>query len=893
MKFFLIDGSAICYRAFYANAGRPLQNSKGFPTQVPFGFVLCLKKIRDQFKPDGIAVAFDLEGPTFRHERFDQYKAHRKPTPEDLIAQIPWAKRLIRGYGIPLIEKQGYEADDVMGTAATFLRARGHEVYLVTSDKDACQLVGGGVYLVDPGKDYTVIGPAEVYERLGVKPEQVVDFLALCGDASDNIPGLPGVGPKTAVEWIGRYGSMDNLYKHVSEIPSEAKRRLLTEHREDALLSRELATIDCLAPVETDLERWRTPEPDYAELKEIFKELEFRSLLKDLPGDPAPAASRKHHLVSDAQEWKALLKKVSAVDTLSLDFETTGTDPLRAEPVGLSLTFLPGEAWFILFDLHHSGKSSLKAAGVLKDLKPILENTRVHKVGQNIKYEMMLLRRFGVELKGVSCDTMVASYLLNPSKPNHNLGDIAFEYLEEKLIPIEELIGTGKKQITMADADLDTLCRYGCQDSDTAFRLSQALSPKIEACGMTDLFREIEIPLIEVLCDLESAGIEVDAPFFNKLSREMEKEMDRISAEVFKLAKKEFNLNSTRQLGEILFEDLKLPVVRKTKTGYSTDMEVLTQLADLHELPRWIIQYRELAKLKSTYADTLPEMINPQTGRVHSSFNQTVTATGRLSSSDPNMQNIPIRTEEGRRIRRGFVAGKGNAFLSADYSQIELRVLAHLSGDPALQKAFRDKEDIHAYTAGLIFSVPVKEVTSTMRNEAKTVNFGVLYGMGPFGLARSLKISQDAARDFIQSYFERYPKVKGYLEETIEKAKQTGFVETLFKRRRYIPDIRSSDVRLRQFAERTAINAPVQGTASDLIKIAMVAIHRKLKTEKLAGRLVVQVHDELVFETPQKELRDLARLVKREMEDAVRMDVPIEATLKTGPNWLEMEKFAV
>lgn len=896
MVFYLIDGTAICYRAYYAYATKNLHNSQGMPTNVAFGFLLVLKKLLADNKPDGIMVAFDVKGPTFRHDKLDSYKANRKPTPDDLISQIPYVKRIVQGYRIPVVEKEGYEADDVMGTLAYRLKKKGHDVVIVTSDKDICQLVGDRIRVMDPAKEYALLGPLEVREKLGVAPDQVIDYLAMVGDASDNIPGVPGIGPKTAIDLIQEFKSLDGVYKNLDKIKGDSKRKAFADNEPRARLAYELATIDCDMPLDVTDADLMLRDPDPLALKEVFKELEFKSFLKELPHAVVQdSPDKKYHLVTKDKEWKALLAQLKKAGRISLDFETTGIDALTVKPVGLSFCFKTNEAFFVLFDIHTSGKSELSAVEVLADLKPLLEDPKIEKIGQNIKYEMMVLKAHGIELQGAAFDTMIASYLLNPSKSNHNLGDLAFEHLDERLVPIESLIGTGKKQITMAEADLEQLYRYGCQDSDVVWRLTAVLEPKIVESEMQNLLEKIEMPLVRVLCDMESAGIAIDVKFLKDFSARMEKEIDALTRKIYKMAGEEFNLNSPKQLGEILFVKLKLPSSRKTKTGFSTDAGSLEELAPFHELPALMLDYRELAKLKSTYVDPMPEMRSPRDQRIHSSFNQTVAATGRLSSSDPNLQNIPIRTEEGREVRRAFVAPKGSTLLAADYSQIELRILAHMSGDPNLCKAFAEGQDVHAYTASLVFGVDLADVTPQMRDQAKTVNFGVLYGMGPFGLARSLKISQESARDFIKAYFERYTGIKKFMDDTLESARQKGYVETLLKRRRYIPDISSKDMRVRQFAERTAINAPVQGTASDLIKIAMVSIHRRLaeKSAPAGTQMLLQVHDELVFEVPDANLAAAARLVRDEMEKAIKLDVPVLVSVKAGRNWKEMEKIKV
>lgn len=889
MIYYLIDGNGFCYRAFHAI--RDLRNSRGEPTNVVFGFCTMLRKLMDDFKPDGIAVCFDSKGPTFRHEKFADYKIHRKPMPDDLIAQMPVVKKLIAAHGVPIFEKQGFEADDILGTMACRITKQGHETIIVTGDKDMLQLVNDNVKVLNPQKDYLVYDAVEVEKKMGVKPTQVVDMLALMGDSSDGIPGVAGIGEKTAVQLIQQFGSVDGIYKNLAKIPQEARRKALEENKKDALLSHDLATIDCDMEMKFTLDDLKSRSPDVEALRALFKDLEFRTLLKALPaGEVVDVRPKDYRLITKQSEWEELLKKLSTVKEFALDFETTGLNAMLAEPVSISFSYAPHSAWFVLFDKHISGKSALKASDILASAKKVLESKKICKIGQNLKYEMTVLKRYGIRLDGPLFDTMLGSYILNSSKRNHNMTELAAEFLDETLIEIETLIGKGKDQITMAHADLDQLVRYGCQDSDVAFRLAQVIRKKVEEKGMTGLLSEIEVPLVEVLCDMEYAGIKIDKALLSKFNTELGGAIDRLVREIHKKAQCDFNLNSPKQLGDVLFNKLGLPVIRKTKTGYSTDVDVLTQLAEVHELPLLLLEYRELNKLKTTYVDTMPDMVNPKTGRIHSSFNQTVTETGRLSSNEPNLQNIPVRTEEGRKIRKAFIAEKGFALLSADYSQIELRVLAHFSKDPALKKAFIEGQDVHTYTASLVFGCPPNEVTPKMRETAKTVNFGVLYGMSPFGLSKSLKISQEAARDFIKSYFERYTKVKEFIDKTIEDCKKTGYVETLFKRRRYIPDIQTSDIRMRQYAERTAVNAPVQGTASDLIKIAMIQIHRHLREQESEARMVLQVHDDLVFEVPKGQVEELAATVKKYMEGAAQLEVPLVVALKTGVNWCDMEK---
>jgi DNA polymerase I len=857
-----------------------------------YGFCMMMQKIVDEFQPDALAVVFDSKGPTFRHKKFEDYKSHRKPMPDDLLRQMPVVKRMVEAYRVPQFEKQGFEADDIIGTMAKHLSDKGHNTVIVTGDKDLLQLVDGRVSTMNPQKDYFLYGPKEVKEKWGVSPKQIVDVLSLAGDASDFIPGVPGIGPKTATELVVQFKSLEGVLKNVDQVKGESKKKNIRDNEKQARLSYELATIERNVPMDFDLKDLKLKEPDASSLRALFKELEFRTLLKNLPSDGQRASVKKNYqLITKETDWLALLKKLKKHSVFAFDFETTGTNALLAEPVSISFSMKPHEASLVLFSIHGSKKSQLKARTVLTQAKELFEDSRIKKIGQNIKYEMKILRQFGIHLKGISFDTMVGSYILNPAKPNHNMSDIALEHLDEELTKIESLIGKGKSQISMRDADLESLVEYGCQDSDVTLRLSTVLNQKIKEKGMEELLGRIEMPLIEVLCDMEEAGIAIDSDFFVSLSQEMSESILKLSSKIHKMAGSDFNIKSTLQLREILFQKLGLPVLKKTKTGPSTDADVLAELSQTHALPGLILKYRALSKLKSTYADPMPDLVNPKTGRIHSSFNQTVTATGRLSSNEPNLQNIPIRTEEGRKIRKGFVAQKGKVLLSADYSQIELRVLAHFSKDKNLKRAFVEGQDVHVYTASLIFSVEPSKVTSKMRETAKTVNFGVLYGMSPFGLSKSLKITREAAKDFIESYFDRYTGVKSFLESTIQGARDVGYVETLFKRRRYIPDIHSPNVQVKQFAERTAINAPVQGTASDLIKLAMIAVHQDLSKMLSDARMILQVHDELVFEVEKKGLNDLARIVKKDMEGVGKLDVALEVKMKSGSNWMEMKPF--
>ncbi len=887
---FLIDGNSFCYRAYYAI--RALANSKGQPTNAVYGFVTMLTKIIEDNKPDMLAIAFDLKGPTVRHQKFEEYKIHRKPMPDELASQFPYIKEIVRAYNVPLYELQGYEADDILATIATKASTHGIDVYIVTGDKDALQLVSDRVKVYSTHQEGLVYDTDKVKERFGVGPEAIPDIMSLMGDASDNIPGVKGIGEKTAIELVSEFGTLENILHNIDSVKSEVRRKLLRENENMAILSKELATADRNVPIEVDLKGLELRAPDNEKLAELFKALEFKSLLKKVV--PQDELRSQYTLVADESAFEALVDTLRDLDEFTFDVETTSKDPVKAALVGISFCFKEGSAYYVGVGTGPGVREpkKLERDRVLSALKPIFENGRIKKVGQNIKYEYIVLANYGIHLAGIAFDTMVASYLLNPSKPNHGLEDISLEYLNHKMTtPITDLIGKGKHAITMDKVDVGRVCRYCCEDSDVTFRLKGILEKEISTRGLDMLFHKVEVLLIEVLATIERNGVAIDVEYLNALSKEMEKRLGTLTRKIHELAGGEFNINSPKQLSEVLFEKLKLPVIKKTKTGVSTDEEVLKKLAPKHKLPEALLEYREFSKLKSTYVDSLPSMINPETGRLHTSFNQTVTATGRLSSSDPNLQNIPIKTEEGRKIRKAFIPyAKGDLILSADYSQIELRLLAHLSGDKALIAAFKEGLDIHTYTASLVFGIAEKDVTPEMRSMAKTVNFGIIYGMSPFGLSQGLGIEVDKAKEFIDAYFERYPAVRGYLEKILEDARIDGFVSTILGRRRYIPEIASSDARIRAFAERTAINAPVQGSAADVIKVAMIAIHDELVKNDMKSKMILQVHDELVFNVSKGELDALHAMVKDRMENIIKLKVPIESHIEVGKNWLELER---
>ena len=888
-RLFLIDGNSFCYRAFYAI--RSLSNSKGQPTNAIYGFNSMLNKIIKDEKPDMLAVAFDLKGPTFRHKKFEEYKIHRKPMPDDLVSQMAYIKRLVQAHNIPIYEMQGYEADDVLATLAKKAQVKDIETFIVTGDKDALQLVGSHIKVYSTHKEGLIYDAHKVKEAYGAGPDRIVDIMALMGDAADNIPGVKGIGEKSAIDLISEFGSLEELYKSIDKVKGDAKKRMLKENEKNAFLSKELAVIDTNVPIDIDFEELELKGPDQPRLLELYKELEFKSLLKDLT--PSEELKSEYILVDGPKTFSALVAGLKKSKEFVFDTETTSEDPVLAKLAGLSFSWEEGVAYYVGVCENGSEGKKLDIELALGSLKEIFEDKKIKKIGQNIKYDYIVLANYGIRVKGIIFDTMVASYLLNPSKLNHNLDDISFEYLNHKMTTsIHELIGKGKSAVTMDRVDIEKVSDYSCEDSDVTFRLKKILEKEISKKDLDKLFYNVEMPLIEVLAEMEMTGVSVDKGYLSGLSKEMEKKIEILTKKIYKLAGEEFNINSPKQLSAVLFEKMKLPVIRRTKTGVSTDEEVLTKLALSHPLPEKLLEYRELSKLKSTYVDSLPSLINPATGRVHTSFNQTVTATGRLSSSGPNLQNIPIKTEAGQRIRKAFIpSDKNNLLLSADYSQIELRILAHLSEDKNLIRAFKEGLDVHAYTASLVFGVEEKEVTAEMRGMAKTVNFGILYGMSPYGLSQNLKIEVDKAKEFIDAYFDRYPEVRSYLEGLIEDAKK-GYVTTLLGRRRYIPEINSSDMRMRQFAERAAVNTPIQGSAADIIKVAMIAIQEKLLKKEFVSKMILQVHDELVFDVSRDELKEIYKIVKDGMEGIINLKVPVEAHIEVGKNWLDMEGYS-
>jgi DNA polymerase-1 len=882
---YIIDGNSYIYRAYFAI--KNLSTSYGLPTNAVFGFANMLLKVIKEKSPDLIAIVFDPKGPTRRHTEFKEYKAHRPPMPRDLVTQIPYIHKLVEAFLIPVFIQEGQEADDIIATLATHAAVEGIEVTIVTGDKDILQLIGKNITVYDTLKE-KVFEAKDVQERFGVEPERMVEIMGLMGDSSDNIPGVPGIGEKTAQTLIRDYGTIENLLAHAEEIPRPKLRQTLIENAHLARLSRELARLRSDVPIAINFDALRRKEPDNARLLALLRELEFPSLLKYVTQEPEKP--RTYAAVLEEREFQDLLSILSAAREFSFATETTSPDPLKAALVGLSFSVYPHEAYYL--PLCHTCPGSppqIPIEHAIAGVKPLFEDPAVRKIGQNMKYDLLVLGRYGIDVKGIYFDTMIASYLLHPGRPSHGLEALALEFLNCKITTYAEVTmqARGKKQLLFSDVDIATATNYSCEDADITLRLKQVLEPALKEQNLEKLFRDIEMPLMEVLIGMERTGMKIDADFLKIMSTRLEAEMAEIVTTIYELAGTEFNINSPKQLADILFVKLQLKPGKKTKSGFSTNVDVLEDLAHLHPLPAEILRYRTLAKLKSTYIDALPALIDPGTGRLHTSFNQTVTATGRLSSSDPNLQNIPIRAELGREIRRAFIAEKDASLISADYSQIELRVLAHMSGDPGLVQTFLEDQDIHTRTASEIFGLAPEDITSEMRRKAKAVNFGIIYGISPFGLAQDIGVSNTEAKRYIESYFARYPKVREFIERTIQEAKQNGFVTTLLGRRRFIPELSSSAAPVRGFGERTAVNTPIQGSAADMIKMAMIRIHHRITREGLRSHMILQVHDELVFEVPDNEIEPMKKLVKEEMEGVFPLVVPIKIEMASGKNWDE------
>ncbi len=928
-KLFLLDAYALIYRAYYAFIKNPRINSKGFNTSAILGFVNTLEEVLKKENPTHIGVAFDPPGPTFRHEAFEQYKAQREETPEAIRLSVPIIKDIIKAYRIPILEVAGYEADDVIGTLATEAGNQGITTYMMTPDKDYGQLVTDHVFMYRPkygDKEFEVMGVEQVKAKFDIQsPAQVIDMLGLMGDSSDNIPGCPGVGEKTAQKLIAEFGSIENLLEHTDQLKGALKTKVET-NREMIIFSKFLATIKVDVPIRLDMNSLVREQADEDTLRKIFEELEFRTLMERIfkkessPASPIAGTlfnqengpvqgnlfeeftpdhtneekksnleslnslSYNYQLIDTEEKRNEIIKKLLTSEILALDTETTGTDPMDAELVGMSFSITENQAFYVPVPAERE-----EAIKIVREFEPVFKNEKSLKVGQNIKYDMLVLQNYGIEVRGKLFDTMVAHYVLQPEL-RHNMDYLAEIYLHYQTIHIEELIGPkGKGQKNMRDLSPQEVYLYACEDADVTLKLKNILEQELKKNDAEKLFYEIEMPLVPVLVNIESNGVRLDTEALKQSSEHFTTRLQSIEKEIYTLAEGEFNIASPKQVGEILFDKLKIvEKAKKTKTGqYVTSEEVLESLRNKHDIIGKILEYRGLKKLLSTYIDALPQLINPKTGRIHTSFNQTVTATGRLSSSNPNLQNIPIRDEDGKEIRKAFIPDDGCSFFSADYSQIELRIMAHLSEDKNMIDAFLSGYDIHAATAAKIYKVDIKEVTADMRRKAKTANFGIIYGISVFGLAERMNVDRKEAKELIDGYFETYPQVKSYMDKSIQVAREHGYVETIFHRKRFLPDINSRNAVVRGYAERNAINAPIQGSAADIIKVAMARIYERFKAEGLKAKMILQVHDELNFSVPAKEKEIVEQVVIEEMEKAYRMHVPLKADCGWGTNWLE------
>ncbi len=925
-KLFLLDAYALIFRAYYAFISNPMKNSSGLPTSTVFGFTLALDEILRKENPSHIAVVFDPPGPNFRHEMFPAYKANRDATPEDIKEAVPYIKRLIEGFNIPVIEEMGYEADDVIGTMAKKAEKEGYAVYMMTPDKDFAQLVTENISMYKPGRGGAaaeVLGPDEVREKFLVEhPKQVIDILALWGDSADNIPGAPGIGEKTAKKLIGQFKSVEGVYENIEMLKGKQKENL-ENFKDQVLLSKELATIALDVPVKKEAGDLKRRELNYSALKELFDELEFKNLTMRILGSAPPditsqeeqytapsgqgnlfggddsgmnsqvhssfktieSVDHNYILVNDLDGVQSLAEELSTLDSFCFDTETTGLDPIEAELVGIAFSWKAHTAYYVAF-----GENPDEAKRWIQVLALPFQDAGIEKIGQNLKYDLHILKNYNIDVKGRLFDTMVANFLLKPDQ-KHNLNVMAEQYLDYSMVKIEELIGKkGARQSSFKSVPLDQAKEYAGEDADITFQLAQIFRPQLTENGYNPLFENIEMPLIPVLMNMEHTGVMLDVEALRIFAEELRKDILVTEAKIFELAGMEFNISSPKQLGEVLFDRLKIiSDPKKTKTKqYATGEEVLTQLREKHEIVDSVLEYRSLRKLLSTYVEALPNLVKKGTKKIHTSYNQALVTTGRLSSNNPNLQNIPIREERGREIRRAFIPSEpGNLFFSADYSQIELRLMAHMSADPQMIEAFVKEEDIHTTTAAKIFKIPLAEVSREMRSKAKTANFGIIYGISAFGLSQRMQISRTEARQLIDGYFETYPGVRTYMDECIKSAREKGFVETMYGRKRNLPDILSRNSVVRGNAERNAINSPIQGSAADIIKIAMVRIQKRFDEEGLKSAMILQVHDELNFDVIPGELDLVVRIVKSEMEQASQLLVPLTVEMGSGANWLE------
>jgi DNA polymerase I len=903
-KLFVIDGHALCYRAYYAFINNPLKNSKGQNTSAIFGFARMLLKLLNDQNPDYLIAAFDPPKKSFRFQMYPEYKAKRAKMPDDLRPQIEEIKHMLSVLGILKVEHDDYEADDVLGTVAAKYASKDMEVVLVTGDKDAYQLVNDNVKIFANKKgivDFELLDREKIIDKLGLAPEQIIDYMALMGDASDNIPGVGGIGEKTALKLISEYKTLDNLYNHLEQIKGKVK-EYLSDKKGMAYLSKDLVTIRTNVPVEINLNDAIIPELKSEKAKNYFLEMEMSSLADELSGSTGsagsnqekdknigqkPEAKKKYAIIRKVIELKPVIKQIYEHGEVCVDTETSSLNPIEAELVGISLSIEENEGWYVpvygcsLFD-----NEEIDSAGLLETLKPMLEDTKIKKIGQNIKYDLLVLKSAGIEMKNIFFDTMIAAYLIDP-EGRVNMDDLAEKYLSYKTIHYEELVGKGKNALSISEVPIEKVAEYSIEDADITYRLYKLFKTKLKDEELEKLFYDIEMPLVTVLAIMEWNGVKIDVARFAELNTENQKMLDSVQKKIFELAGQKFNINSTRELAAILFEKLGLKPVRKTKTGFSTDIRVLEELKGRHDIIDHLISFRTLAKLKNTYIEKLPQIISPKTGRIHTSYNQTITATGRLSSSNPNLQNIPVRDEFGKKIRSAFIAPMGHVLISADYSQIELRLAAHFSCDGNMVKAFKNNTDIHSLTASSVFNVAIDTVTPDMRRQAKIINFATIYGVSPFGLSQQADIDMHQAADFIKKYFETYPGFKKYIDDTVAFAKEYGYVKTLLGRKRYVPEINSENNFRKEGAVRVAINTPIQGTAADMIKIAMINIQKAIDESGYKAKMILQVHDELVLETPENEKEIIIKLIRKEMENAVKLNVPATVDIAAGKNWDE------
>ena len=900
MALFLIDGHAIAYRSYFAFIHNPLTNSRGENTSAVYGFLRTVLQLIEHYDPEMLVCVFDSEEETARHRDYPDYKAHREEMPDDLSPQFPVIVEMLEAMGIPVVVKPGYEADDIIATLAREAEVDGMDVRIVSGDKDLFQLLSDRVRIIRPGKGTNlkdVAGPDMVAEKYGLRPGQVVDLLALMGDSADNIPGVRGIGEKTALKLLRDFDSLDAILERSGEIEPAHVRRKIEEGREDALMSKELVTL-IEVPLDITFDQLRRGERDETALIDLLLDQEFNQVIKELNLGRSVSSSSTEYRLVDEEGLQSLASVLTEAGSYALDTETTSLDPLEAELVGISFCCEEGRAFFVpvesreerkdtgLFD-REGDSPGIPLEKVREVLGPVLGSDMTEKTGHNIKYDLMVLESHGLTVGNVTWDTMIASYCIDPSRRSHSLDNLAMDHFRHRMIPYKELFEKGDRKKDIRTILPGKLSEYACEDADYTLRLRKLFEPDLDGTDAGRLFTDIEMPLSFVLKGMECEGMGVDTNKLKALSGKVSAELAGLTGRIYALAGETFNINSGKQLQHILFEKLGLPSARKTKTGRSTDVRVLTELAVENPIAGLLLEYRQLAKLSGTYIDSLPKLVNGKTGRIHTSFNQTVTATGRLSSSDPNLQNVPIRTEMGRRIREAFVPREGNILVDADYSQIELRIMAHLSGDPELIAAFREEADIHTRTAARIFGIAEEDVTHEMRSRAKTINFGVMYGQGPRALSQQLRIPFDEAKDFIDEYFEKYPGIRDFIESSKESAREKGYAETLFGRRRPLHEIVSGDGRLRSFAERIAVNMPIQGTAADMIKIAMIDIDAAISKKGLGARMVLQVHDELVFDVPLSEKERVTELVREMMEAAVKLDVPLKVEVGTGADWLE------